>query len=240
LPVARIAAYDVNELVKAMLAEGYAPATIRIELALLSALFKTTEVWEWGKLPNVAHAVRWPSARGSARDRTLSADEEQRLAAALLDCRNPLVASFVWFAIETAVRKSEGLLIARWQDLDENCRTLKLVEAKMGPRKVPLTRAALAILQALPRGGPEERIFPLSPEALDAAWTRACKRAGIENLHIHDLRHTAATRYAKRLHGDIFLLQLITGHRSLSQLRRYVNPTVEDVVRAFDATEGVG
>jgi hypothetical protein len=66
LPVARIAAYDVNELVKAMLGEGYAPATIRIELALLSALFKTTEVWEWGKLPNVAHAVRWPSARGSA------------------------------------------------------------------------------------------------------------------------------------------------------------------------------
>jgi len=35
LPVARIAAYDVNELVKAMLAEGNAPATIRIELALI-------------------------------------------------------------------------------------------------------------------------------------------------------------------------------------------------------------
>ncbi len=237
LPVARIAAYDINELVKAMLAEGNAPATIRIELALLSALFKTTEVWEWGKLPNVAHAVRWPSARGSARDRTLSADEEQRLAAALLDCRNPLVAPFVWFAIETAVRKSEGLFIARWKDLDESRRALKLVEAKTGPRKVPLTRAALAILQALPRGGPEERIFPLSPDALDAAWARACKRAGIENLHIHDLRHTAATRYAKRLYGDIFLLQLITGHRSLSQLRRYVNPTVEDVVRVLDATE---
>jgi integrase len=170
----------------------------------------------------------------------MSALEEQRLAAALLDCRNPLVAPFVWFAIETAVRKSEGLLIARWQDLDEGRRTLKLVEAKMGPRKVPLTRAALAILQALPRGEPDERIFPLSPEALDAAWARACKRAGIENLHIHDLRHTAATRYAKRLHGDIFLLQLITGHRSLSQLRRYVNPTVDDVVRVLDATEAAG
>jgi len=240
LPVARIAAYEVNELVKAMLAEGNAPATIRIELALLSALFKTTEVWEWGKLPNVAHAVRWPSARGSARDRTLSADEEQRLAAALLDCRNRLVAPFVWFAIETAVRKSEGLFIARWKDLDESRRTLKLVEAKTGPRKVPLTRAALAILQALPGGRPDERIFPLSPDALDAAWARACQRAGIENLHIHDLRHTAATRYAKRLHGDIFLLQLITGHRSLSQLRRYVNPTVDDVVRALDATEAAG
>ena len=49
LAIARIAAYDVNELVKAMLAEGCAPATIRNELALLSALFKITEVWEWGK-----------------------------------------------------------------------------------------------------------------------------------------------------------------------------------------------
>ena len=59
----------------------------------------------------------------------------------------------------------------------------------------------------------------------------------MRRIRFHDLRHTSATRHAKRLNGNIFLLQLITGHKSLSMLKRYVNPTMKDALAALDATE---
>lgn len=68
-------------------------------------------------------------------------------------------------------------------------------------------------------------------EALKAAWNRACKRAGIENANLHDLRHTSATRFALEFNGNLPVLKLITGHKTDIQLQRYVNIKVDDVVR---------
>lgn len=237
MPVSHIAGHHLHDLKKAMAADGLSESTIRSELALLSAFFKRAKkVWSWKSLDNPAEAVDWP-VPDNARNRVLSADEQQRLAAALCDTRNALVAPLVWFAVETAMRCGELLYEATWSQVDWDERLLKLRDAKGRSREVPLTRAAVAILEFLPQGGPDDRIFGLTKEALDAAWSRACQRAGIENLRLHDLRHTAATRHAKRLNGNIFLLQLVTGHKTLSMLKRYVNPTAKDVVTAFDETE---
>jgi integrase len=135
------------------------------------------------------------------------------------------------------MRCGEMLYEATWSQVIWDERILKLRDSKGGSREVPLTRAAVSILESLPRGEPDERIFGLTKEALDACWERACKRARITNLRLQDLRHTAATRHAKRFNGNIFLLQLTTGHKTLSMLKRYVNQTAKDVVVAFDATE---
>jgi integrase len=237
MPVSHIAGHHLHDLKKAMAADGLSDSTIRSELALLSAFFKRSKkIWAWKSLDNPAAAVDWP-VPDNARNRVLSDDEQRRLAEALSDTRNPLVAPLIWFAIETAMRCGELLYEATWSQVDWSGRVLKLRDAKGRSREVPLTRAAMAILESLSRGKPEERIFGLTKEALDAAWDRACERAGIENLRLHDLRHTAATRHAKRLNGNIFLLQLVTGHKTLSMLKRYVNPTAKDVVVAFDETE---
>lgn len=237
MPVSHIAGHHLQDLKRAMAEDGLSDSTIRSELALLSAFFKRAKkVWSWKSLDNPAEAVDWP-VPDNARNRVLSVDEQKRLALALRDSRNPLVAPLVWFAVETAMRCGELLYEATWSQVDWHGRVLKLRDAKGRSREVPLTRAAMAILESLPRGKPDERIFGLTKDALDAAWARACERAGIENLRLHDLRHTAATRHAKRLNGNIFLLQLVTGHKTLSMLKRYVNPTAKDVVVAFDETE---
>lgn len=239
MPVSHIAGHHLHDLKKAMAADGLSDSTIRSELALLSAFFKKAKkTWGWKSLENPADGVDWP-VPDNARNRVLSANEQQRLAEALCDTKNPLVAPLVWFAIETAMRCGELLYEATWSQLDWQERTLTLRDSKGGSREVPLTLAAVAILESLPRGEPDERIFGLTKDALDAAWARACERAGITNLRLHDLRHTAATRHAARLNGNIFLLQLVTGHKTLSMLKRYVNPTAKDVVVAFDATEEV-
>lgn len=146
------------------------------------------------------------------------------------------------------MRSSEQLVTARWEDVDWERRVLRLRAAKGGRRQVPLGPEAIAILQALrqavreraakARGGgvgqPDEAgetgpIFRLSYEALKKAWTKACNAAGVDDARMHDLRHTAATRYALEFNGNIFVLKVITGHKTDAMLARYVNITAEMV-----------
>ena len=103
---------------------------------------------------------------------------------------------------------------------------------------MPLNPGAMDLIHqlrhhALSQGpvGANERIFKLTYEALKAAWNRACERAGICGVRLHDLRHTSATRFALELNGNMPILKAITGHKTDSQLLRYVNIKAEDVSR---------
>ena len=58
------------------------------------------------------------------------------------------------------------------------------------------------------------------------AFKNACKRAGIKNLRIHDLRHTVATRLV--LAGvDLATVSKLLGHSSIQMTMRYAHPTPE-------------
>src|SRR5690606_18348044 len=94
---------------------------------------------------------------------------------------------------------------------------------------VPLSERAIEALRQLGPGALDAPILTLTYEALKAAWTRICERASLEDLNIHDLRHTAATRMALDT-GNVFLVKALTGHKTLSQLQRYINVTATDVV----------
>ena len=64
----------------------------------------------------------------------------------------------------------------------------------------------------------------------DINITKACKRAGIANFHWHDLRHTAITRLARKL-PNVIELAVVSGHRSLTMLKRYYHPSAADLAR---------
>jgi len=91
-----------------------------------------------------------------------------------------------------------------------------------------LSTTAVRVLRALPRSlhGPA---FPgLTTEAIKRAYIRAVRRAGIENLRFHDLRHEATTRlFEKGL--NIMEVASITGHKDLRMLRRYTHLKAEDL-----------
>ena len=111
-----------------------------------------------------------------------------------------------------------------------------------GKRDVPLSPAAIEALQALQPGADHEPVVRISYESMRAAWRRACERAGIKDLKIHDLRHTAATRMALKT-GNVFLVKALTGHKTMEMLARYVNVTADDVVNVMhtdDADAGKG
>jgi integrase len=58
------------------------------------------------------------------------------------------------------------------------------------------------------------------------------KRAAIDGLRFHDLRHEALSRWAHRLGGDVFKLSLVSGHRTLSMAQRYVHPVLSELMAA--------
>jgi integrase len=127
------------------------------------------------------------------------------------------------------MRRGE-LLSLTWDNIDFRRRTAYLPETKNGEaRTVPLSSRAIAVLTALPRSM-DGRVFPITANALKIAFERAVRRAGIEDLHFHDLRHEATSRLAEKL-PNVIELAAVTGHKDLRMLKRYYHPRAEDLAR---------
>lgn len=127
------------------------------------------------------------------------------------------------------MRRSE-LLGLRWKNIDLARQTALLADTKNGtPRSVPLSTVAVDILKSVPRNISGE-VFPIKYFTLDAAFKRGVKRAGLSDFHFHDLRHTAISAMAHKL-PNLIELSAVTGHKSLSMLKRYYHPNIEDLAR---------
>ncbi len=211
------------------------PATVKRDLVVLSHLFEVTRK-EWGiHVHNPVRDIKLPP-NSRARDRRLQLDkggedsEERRLLNACLEARNPYLLPIVRLALETAMRQGE-LVGLRWEYVDLARRIAHLPDTKNGEaRTVPLSSTAVNVLRALPRGLHGE-VFPgLTTEAIKRAFARARRRAEIEDLHFHDLRHEATTRLFER--GlNIMEVATITGHKDLRMLRRYTHLKAEELAR---------
>jgi integrase len=55
------------------------------------------------------------------------------------------------------------------------------------------------------------------------------KRAGLEDLRFHDLRHEATSRFFERGTLDMMEIATITGHKTMHMLRRYTHLRAEDL-----------
>lgn len=237
--VADIQRYHVQDYFKE-LAKVRSPATLQLERAVLRKFFNyARHIWHWSApAENPAAGLKMPKL-DNARDRVMSEEEQQRLDEAIQLCRNDLVGPTMTLLTETAMRCSEPLEYARWADVDWERKLLRLRDSKTDKRNVPLSPRAIHALQELARlnqPAPDQPIIRMSYNALAAAWRRACERAGVPDLHLHDLRHTAASRMALKT-GNVFLVKALTGHKTMAQLERYVNVKASDVVAVMHAQE---
>ncbi len=210
------------------LAEGYAAQTVKHDLSLVSRVLNIC-IKEWGiALPagNPVAQVKMPSLP-PGRDRRLVDDELPRLLAAAHACGGELGSLITW-AIETAMRRGE-IAAMRWDHLDRRARVLLIPETKTGtPRRVPLSTAALAVLDGLPRRL-DGRVWGMRPDSISQAFERVCKAAGIEGLTFHDLRHEATSRLFEKGLG-LMEVASITGHKTMQMLKRYTHLRAEDLV----------
>lgn len=216
-------------------------STVNRDLNLISHIINIARK-EWGiHVENPVSMIRRPP-ENRARNRRLAVGEEEKLLAELeLSARsergtfeaggthNPWMRPLVILALETAMRRSE-LLALRWADVFLADRYVRLHDTKNGePRDVPLSTRAHAVLEGLPRHI-SGQVFPVTGEAVKKAFTRAVERAGLGDLHFHDLRHEATSRIAEKL-DNVLELSAVTGHKTLTMLKRYYHPRAKDLAR---------
>ncbi len=187
---------------------------------------------EWGiNMVNPIPLVKKP-ASPQGRNRSLTEDELGRLYAALtprVKNANHWILPLTRFALESAMRRGE-ILGLRWEHVDLSKRTAFIPLTKNGEsRLVPLSTAAIEILQGLPRNL-HGTVFPVTGCALSAAFERARLKAKLDDFHFHDLRHMAITRLAEKL-PNLIELSAVSGHKSLAMLKRYYHPNPEQLAQ---------
>ena len=203
------------------------PNTVIRELAVLSSIINHARR-EWGlNITNPVTMIRKPSST-QGRDRILNNEELTRLYIQL-ELISPWYKPLVEFALETAMRRGE-LMSLFWVNINFEKSVAFLPLTKNGDsRYVPLSIKAIRILKSLPRDI-EGRVFPLNKGTVSILFLRASRRAKIEDIHFHDLRHMAITRLASVFSNPMELAS-ISGHKSLSMLKRYTHFKAEDLAK---------
>lgn len=227
---------DVAEYIKEREAEGVGANTIRLDLALLSRLFEVA-IRDWGmeSLNNPVKRVIKPKLP-TGRERRLEAGEEE----ALLEHSNEQMQTIIRLALETAMRREE-LCRLEWKHIDLKSRVIFLPATNtktQQARSIPLSPRAIKILKSLAQE--KNRLFDMLPDSISQAMGRACARAGIENLHFHDLRHEATSRLFEKTNLDVMEIRAITGHKNMQMLARYTHLRMDRLADRLAGLERVG
>ena len=146
-------------------------------------------------------------------------------------------ADIVRLLLLTGCRRGE-IMGLRWAKVRED--GLSLTDAKTGPRTVPLGRGARAILDRQPRTGspfvfpsPRDPGRPRSPGL--SLWYRVRKKAGIEDVRLHDLRHSMAS-HAVMNGVPVPVVSRLLGHSNVQMTLRYAHLADRDIEAAAERT----
>lgn len=211
--------------------EAITPGTLKRQLNPLRHMFRIARE-EWGIPLNekLTASLRF-KARDTKRNRRLRPGEFDALMKAANAYRNPMLEKIIQFAIATGMRRGE-ILSMRREHIDVENRLLSIPLTKNGhPRTIPLSQKALVILKDAAK---REVIFPIKRDALRLAWDRIVRRAGIEDLRFHDLRHEAISRFFE-LGLTIPEVATISGHRDATMLFRYAHASERAVFAKLNA-----
>jgi integrase len=169
------------------------------------------------------------------RDRILSADEFKRLLKELPKHLVPIVS----VAYYTGMRRME-ILNLTWKkvNIQEGYINLEPEDTKTSePRKIYFNGVLCEIFRKAGkvRSLKHDFVFTFKGKPLRdirIGFTKALKKAGIENSRLHDLRHTFNTNMRKAGIDQTVIMKL-TGHKTLSMFHRYNTVDQEDAIDAM-------
>ena len=208
------------------------PAAANRSAPILSVIMQKAE--SWGYRPeNSNPCVGIRRYRETRRERFLLPEEYRNLAAVLArhQSRHPLHTAAVRLLLLTGCRKSEIVLL-KWADYREG--KLFLHDSKTGPRTVWLAQAARDVLDSLPRKN--RWVFSATkpkPFHLDHFWRQIRSEAGLNDVRLHDLRHSYAS-VALRNGETILTIGKLLGHGRATTTLRYTHLDDGAVREAID------
>lgn len=218
--ISRLTGRDLADYIRDREQEGIGGNALRRELAVLSHLYTVARsAWGMSYLVNpvpLARTALPPVPRG--RNRRLHKGEEKRLIASAPNGFGKVIR----FALASAMRRGE-IADLRWEHVDLKRRVVLLPNTKNEEaRSVPLAPDAIKVLRSL-KPKAEGSVFGMKSNTFTQNMIETCRRAGIEDLTFHDLRHEAISRLFEDTDLDMMEIKAISGHKTLQMLARYTH-----------------
>lgn len=177
---------------------------------------------------------------GRCLERRLEDGEFSALIVAAQESKNrQWMVPVIELAVYTAMRRGE-LARMRWQDLDFEAGTIFIRDRKHPTEKIgndqtipmfPPARKALQNARAYSKYG--DLVIPVTAaKSITTAFAAIVKKAKIENLRFHDLRHEGVSRLFER-GWSIPQVAAVSGHRDWAQLKRYTQLKAEKLLTEY-------
>ena len=220
------------------------PRQANVTVSVLSRMFRLAEAW--GMTPprlNPCRSVR--RYREKRRERFLTPEEFRSLGRALDEAEAegsvfPTAVPAIRLLLLTGCRRNE-IVRLKWDDVDCVAGEIRLTDGKTGWRSVQLTPAVEHVLASVPRI--EDNPWVITGrnrgdrlKGLDRIWQRLRRKAGLDDVRIHDLRHSYASR-ALALGEGLSMIAELLGHRRVTTTARYAH-LARDTEKASAARVG--
>ena len=206
-------------------------------LDLLSTVFKQAALWEcMPRYGNPCDGVH-KDANGHM-ERFLTEEELARLEKALVEKEatsriSPYSVNLFRLLIYTGGRLGEPLSL-KWEDFDFSDSCLRLQDSKTGKKIIPLNESAMKVLASIQKQEGNPYVFCGAKKGthlvgVHVAWKSICKKAGVPEFRIHDLRHSFASFMIKN--GlSLFEVSKLLGHSSINTTMRYAHLADRELV----------
>ena len=206
------------------------PVAANDTVGALSRMLNRAEAW--GLVPAGSNPCRFVTPYRTQRlERFLTEDEFRHLGEALDDLeaggRVPVhAAAAIRLLMLTGCRCGEVLTL-RWDDVAIERNEVRLRDSKTGPRVVLLSPAASRVLAEVPREADNSWVIAGRQPGtrlthLAYYWYPVRERAGLDDVRLHDLRHSFASR-ALALGEDLTMIGKLLGHRKIQTTARYAH-----------------
>lgn len=216
----------------------HAPGSCNRLLILLRYLFSLPKKWDMPGVPNNPTTGIPLMKEDNVKERYLSTFEAQRLYVVLTRSDNVMLQYIIPMLILTGARKRE-VLDARWEDFDFERRLWRIHTTKLGkPRFVPMSDGVINLLESVPRHDCEWA-FP-NPKTLKPyvsiyySWDSARREAGLQDVRIHDLRHSYAS-FLVNAGRSLYEVQRLLGHTQIKTTQRYAHLSHDTLLDAANA-----
>ena len=234
----------VQELTRAMIIKhhqslSHTPYMANRFLALFSTMMNLAEKWEYRPL-NTNPCIHVDRYKEKPRETFLSMQELGRIGSAmrqLKDVESKYILAAIKMLMLTGCRTGE-ILNLRWEQIDFQTQKMNLLDTKTGARSIHLSPASIDILHSLPSS--EGYVFKSSIQdkkltTLRHVWKKICRLAGINDVRVHDLRHTYAS-YAVSKGYSLPVVSKMLGHADIKTTQRYAHLMDDPVNQAIDKT----